>query len=192
MKGEKTMYINLQRFAVPADIILGDGVFAIGPTSSGTTAIALTRGGGAFTVEREYREITADGDYGPVSGRQRLIKSVAKLNMKLLEIVPDDMDAYHPSISANHTTGSTTAVITGAGLTSNITSSDYNFVTWTGYNKAGRQVYIELQNAINLENINWPLVDKEEVVPELTFTAHYGATQRNVEPWKIIFTTTSS
>ena len=178
--------------SAPEDIILGDGVFAIGQTTSSTTNIALTRGGGVFSVEREYRQIPADGDYGPVKGRIRLIKSVAKLNMKNLEIVPDDMDAYYPSISADHTSGSTTAVITGAGLTSNITSADYSYVTWTGYNRAGRRVYIELKNAINLENISWPLVDKEEVIAELTFQATYGSTERTTEPWRVIFTTTSS
>jgi len=184
--------VNLQLFADPDDIILGDGVFAIGATTSATTNIALTRGGGAFTIEREYRQIEADGDRGPVKGRIRIVKSVAKLNMKILELVHTNMDDYYPGISSNYTAGSTTASITGSGLTANISSSDYNYVTWTGYNKAGRRVYIELQNAINLENINWPLVDKEEVVAEATFTAAYGATQRNTEPWKVIFTTTSS
>jgi hypothetical protein len=178
--------------SAPDDIILGDGVFAIGSTTSSMTNIALTRGGGVFSVEREYRPINADGDYGPVKGRIRLIRSVAKLNMKNLEIVPDDMDVYYPSISANHTAGGTSAIITGAGLTSNITSADYSFVTWTGYNKAGRAVYIELQNAINLENINWPLVDKEEVIAELTYQAAYASSQRTTEPWKVVFTTTSS
>jgi hypothetical protein len=178
--------------SAPDDIILGDGVFAIGQTTSSMTNIALTRGGGVFSVEREYRQINADGDFGIVKGRTRLIRSIAKLNMKNLEIVPDDMDAYYPSISANHTTGSTSAIITGAGLTSNVTSADYSYVTWTGYNKAGRSVHIELKNAINLENINWPLVDKEEIINELTYQAAYGSTERTTEPWKIVFTTTSS
>ena len=47
-------------------IILGDGVFAVNGTD-----IALTRGGGQFLIEREYREIPADGDYSPVKGRIR-------------------------------------------------------------------------------------------------------------------------
>ena len=42
-------------------IILGAGKFYIGET-----LVALTRGGGQFTVEREYREINADGDRGAV------------------------------------------------------------------------------------------------------------------------------
>ena len=44
-----------------SEIILGAGTFYIG-----TTAIGLTRGGGSFNVEREYREINADGDRGAV------------------------------------------------------------------------------------------------------------------------------
>ena len=42
---------------VAQKIILGKGVFSIGDTP-----IALTRGGGQFTVEREVRQIEADGD----------------------------------------------------------------------------------------------------------------------------------
>jgi hypothetical protein len=65
-------------------------------------------------------------------------------------------------------------------------------VTWTGYTKGGTRTYIELQNAINLENISWPLTDKDEVVADITFTAAYASTQRTTEPWKVIFTSTSS
>ena len=185
--------IDLQRFAAPADIILGDGVFSIGGTSTGGgTAIALTRGGGNFSVEREYRLIEADGDYGPVKERIRLIREVAKLNMKNLEIVPANMDDYYPVASASATTGSTTSTFTTRSLTTNVTSEDYNWVNWVGYNKAGREVKIELENAINLENLNWDLIDKEEIINELTFQATYGGTTRTTVPWKVYFTTTSS
>lgn len=163
--------------SVPNDIILGDGVFSVAGT-----AIALTRGGGTFTVEREYRQIEADGDYGPVMNRIRLIKEVAKLNMKNLEIVALDMDAYFPALSANGTAGVTA---TGNSLTTNITTADYSTVTWTGYTKANKSVVITLSNAINLENINWELVAKEEIINELTFTATYNETARTTVPWKV-------
>ena len=52
--------INLQLFAAPADIILGDGVFSIGASSSTAVALALTRGGGNYSVEREIRLIEAE------------------------------------------------------------------------------------------------------------------------------------
>lgn len=177
-----------------SDLILGDGVFTIGATTT-ATAIALTRGGGVFSVEREYRQIEADGDYGPIKGRVQLIKSVAKLNVKSLEWLPNKFQDYYPSISADVTatmTGGITATISGRGLTTNITTEDYNTVTWTGYTKARTKVFIQVDNAINLENLNFAMVDKEEVLNELTFTAAYAAASRNTEPWKIIYTSTSS
>jgi hypothetical protein len=136
-----------------SDIILGDGVFAIGPSTSQTVDIALTRGGGTFAVEREYRNIEADGDYGPVKDRIRLIRSIAKLNLKTLELLPYDWDRYYPSMSTTVTaalTAGTRATITGAGLTTNVTTSDYGIASFTGYTKGGTKVYIELQQAINL------------------------------------------
>lgn len=46
------------------EILLGVGKFYIG-----SEGVGLTRGGGSFVVEREYREINADGDPGAVEGR---------------------------------------------------------------------------------------------------------------------------
>ena len=178
--------------AIPTDIILGDGVFSIGASSTSCTAIGLTRGGGVFSVEREYRQIEADGDYGPVKDRIRLIKEVAKLNMKNLEVVPANTDDYFPAMSASATSGSTTSTLTSRSFTTNITTDDYQWAQWVGYSKAGRQVLITLQNAINLENISWNLVDKEEIINELTYQATYIETARNTAPWKVYFTTTSS
>lgn len=72
-----------------SEIMLGVGVFYIGDTP-----IALTRGGGSFAVEREFREINADGDRGPVEGRIELVKSVAKLTMNVLTILSRVADLY--------------------------------------------------------------------------------------------------
>jgi len=177
-----------------SDIILGDGVFTIGATTT-ATAIALTRGGGVFSIEREYRNIEADGDYGPVKDRIRLIRSVPKLNIKSLEWLANEWEIYHPSISGTLTstlTAGVTATVTGRGLTTNITTQDYNVVTWTGYTKGRTKVFIQLDNAINLENVDFSMVDKEEVLHDVTFVVAYGSTSRNTEPWKIIYTSTSS
>jgi hypothetical protein len=174
-----------------SDIILGDGVFAIGHSTSQTVDVALTRGGGTFTVEQTFREIEADGDYGPVQDRIRLIKSIPKLNMKSLQLLPYEWDSYHPAMSTTVTaalTAGTTATVTGVGLTTNVTTSDYGIASWTGYTKAGTKVYIEIQQAICLENIDLAMVDKEEILNELTFTAAYQSSARNTVPYKIIYT----
>ena len=155
--------IDLQLFASPANIILGDGVFSIGGV-----ALAATRGGGVFSIEREHREIMADGDYGPVKGRIRLIKSVAKLKVNALEILPASIPSFYPAMSEDSTSSTGTSTITGMdGTIEDIQVGDYqSTVTWTGKTKAGKAVTITVKQAINLENIEWPLIDKEEVIAE--------------------------
>lgn len=69
--------------------MLGAGVFYIG-----STAVALTRGGGQFSVEREFRNINADGDRGPVEGRISMEGSVATLTMNVLTILTKVTDLY--------------------------------------------------------------------------------------------------
>ena len=159
------------------DIILGDGVFSIG-----ATPIALTRGGGQFTVEREYREIEADGDYGPVKGRVRKIKSVAKLTLNALEMLPANIVKMYPGLDISVGVGTDT--ITGK----EVEDADYNnTITWVGTTKSGLGVVITLENAINLENIDWPLVDKDEVVAQVVYTATYDESTRTTEPWDVEF-----
>ena len=58
------IYINGSLVSGADEIVLGAGKFYIN-----NTLVALSRGGGKFTVEREYREINADGDRGAVKGR---------------------------------------------------------------------------------------------------------------------------
>lgn len=79
-----------------SELLLGVGVFYIDDKP-----IALTRGGGNFAVEREFREINADGDRGPVEGRIVMDKSVAKLTMNVLTIMTRLADLYPALGSAN-------------------------------------------------------------------------------------------
>lgn len=71
------------------EILLGAGVFYIG-----STAVALTRGGGSFNVEREFRQINADGDRGPVKDRIVMESSVATLTMNVLTVLTKMSDLY--------------------------------------------------------------------------------------------------
>ena len=155
-------------------ILLGYGVITVGETPLG-----LTRGGGSFTVEREYREIEADGDRGPVKGRIEIDREVAKLTVNALEMFNAvDMQKYYPGISV------TENVATG---TLKIAEGDYNNVKWEGKTKGGKPVTIEVDNAINMENLEWTLEDKNEVVPTLGFTGTYKEEERNTPPWRVEF-----
>ena len=74
-------------------IVLGAGIFYVDGT-----AVGLTRGGGKFTVEREFREINADGDRGPVEGRVVMEGSRATLSMNALTWLGDFADLF-PAIT---------------------------------------------------------------------------------------------
>ena len=155
-------------------IILGHGTFYIG-----ATPIAVTRGGGQFTVERVYRDIAADGDKGSVKGRVVLDESRAKLKMNLLEIVADNLPKMYPA--TKYATGVFEAK-------AEIEDADYTPVKWAGKTKDGKAVTIELDNAINKDNLDWSMVDKNEVIAALTYEACYDdANATEIEPWKVTF-----
>jgi hypothetical protein len=160
-------------------ILLGFGVVSVG-----ATPIGLTRGGSAFTVEREIRSIEADGDRGPVKGRLVIDTEIAKLTVNALELFTStDMTKYYPGLT-----------VTPDGLKNTMTSSfviaegDYNDIKWVGKTKDGKAVTINIQNALNLSNLDWSLEDKNEVVPALEFTATYDEAAKDTPPWNVEFT----
>jgi hypothetical protein len=66
------------------EILLGVGKFYIGTSASDAKPVGLTRGGGSFIVEREFREINADEDPGLVAGRVE--KEMARPKLKLVAL----------------------------------------------------------------------------------------------------------
>ena len=165
-------------------IMLGCGVVSVGGYPLG-----LTRGGSVFAVEREYREIAADCDRGPVKGRIVIDTERAKLTVNALEpFAMDEIARYWPGLTVT-TSGATYDEVTG-NLT--IAAGDYNDVTFVGQTKDGKAVTIELDDSINLENLEWTLEEKNEVVPSLGFTATYDETARTTPPWRVKFAKAAS
>lgn len=164
-------------------ILLGTGVVAVG-----ATAIGLTRGGSSFSVEREFRNIEADGDRGPVEGRVVIDSEVAKLVVNGLELFDAAaMTKYYPGVSITSVTSPGVGKdITG---TLSVAAGDYVDVTWTGTTKDGKDVIITLSNCLNLANLEWGLEDKNEVVPSIEWTAHYAEASRTTPPWQVYFET---
>lgn len=66
------------------ELILGVGKFYIGTTKEDAKPVGLTRGGGSFVVEREFRDINADDDPGSVEGR--ISKDTARPKLKLVSL----------------------------------------------------------------------------------------------------------
>ena len=83
-----TLAVNGQSSGA-SEIVLGAGVFYVGGT-----AIALSRGGGQFVVEREFRPINADGDRGTVEGRVVEETAKPKLTMNALTFLTRVADLY--------------------------------------------------------------------------------------------------
>lgn len=67
------------------EIVLGVGKFYIGTSADDAEYVGLTRGGGSFVVEREFREINADGDPGLVAGRVEKETARPKLTLNALQ-----------------------------------------------------------------------------------------------------------
>lgn len=81
--------------------------------------------------------------------------------------------------------------IKGTGI---VTSADFSNVVWTGKTKNGKACTITLKNAINMGNIDLSMVEKDDTVASLTFTASYNNTDAMVattgdyeEPWQISY-----
>lgn len=157
------------------EILLGYGVWSVGGVPVGRT-----RGGGNFTVEREYRDIEADGDYGPVKDRTVIDREVATLSMN--ELTFFDIDLIKSRMPGLDVTS------LKATSTLEIATTDYNDVVWVGKTKSGKDVTITVSNAINFGNLELPLVDKEEVVPEITYTGTYLENARKTSTWSIDYT----
>lgn len=164
-------------------ILLGAGVVTIG-----TTPIGLTRGGSIFSVERGIRPIEADGDRGPVKGREVIDTEVPKLTVNALELFSaTDMTKFYPGLAVDSSTDPAKPKITSTLV---ISDTDYNDVKWEGVTKGGKKVVITVLNATNLENIEWKFEDKNETVPQLVFTGHYTEEAPNTPPWKKEYPTT--
>lgn len=68
-----------------SEIVLGVGKFYIGTNAEDAVYVGLSRGGGSFVVEREFREINADGDPGLVAGRVEKEMARPKLTLTALQ-----------------------------------------------------------------------------------------------------------
>jgi hypothetical protein len=76
------------------EILLGVGKFYIGTTATDAKPVGLTRGGGSFVVEREYRDINADDDPGSVKGRISKDTARPKLTLNALQWLSKVSDLY--------------------------------------------------------------------------------------------------
>ena len=77
-----------------SEIVLGVGKFYIGTSADDAEYVGLTRGGGSFVVEREFRDINADGDPGSVKDRISKDTGRPKLKLTALQWLTKVSDLY--------------------------------------------------------------------------------------------------
>lgn len=151
--------------STPKNILLGYGTVTIDETPVG-----LTRGGSTFTIEREVRNIEADGDKGTVRGRVVIDTEEPTLTVNALELFSkEDMLKFYPALADSEE---------GLKSTLKFTEGDYHKVVWTGKTLGGKSVTITLPHGLNKDNLELTMEDKDEVVPELTFTGTYDEADR--------------
>ena len=76
------------------EIILRTGAFYIGTSAQDAKRVGLTRGGGSFVVERNYRDINADDDPGSVEGRIDKTEGRPKLKFTALQWLSKVSELY--------------------------------------------------------------------------------------------------
>lgn len=164
----------LAKTTTPNKVLLGYGVVTVGGQPVG-----LTRGGSKFVVEREIRQIEADGDKGPVKGRLVIDTETPKLTINALEIFSkEEINSYYPGVTV--TDGKVTSTLA-------IVAGDHKDVVFTGKTLDGESVVVTVKNAVNLGNLEWTLEDKNEVVAAIEFTGTYDEADRETPPWEIQF-----
>ena len=106
-----------------------------------------------------------------------------KDNKELTEI-----EKLHTGIKVDTSSESGYTVLSGTGK---LTETDYHTVTFEGETKDGREVVITVDNAINLENINWELKDKDQIIDTVTFEGTYDPEAEDAfdENWEVKYKT---
>ena len=151
----------MKRNAKPINIVFGEGVVSIDDKP-----IGLTKDGAKFSVEYTYRVIEADGDKKKVKGRIIKDSAVPKLEVNHLEVLTD-LVKLHPGLKVDTTTKDGYTIIRGTNGIDD--ENDYHKVSFKGKTKDGRECEAAIDEAINLENLEWEFKDKNEVVDKATF-----------------------
>lgn len=158
------------------DIAFTEGVLKVNDTP-----IGVTKGGAKFKVEMSYKEITYDNQKAPIKNFHRKTKEVATLEVSSLQTI-GNLEDYHAGIDVD-ITDETKKVYSSA---SDIKDTDYKKITFVGRTLKGKVLEVELLEAINLENIEWDLlVDADEIVDKLTFTATLPEPDSKEKLWKV-------
>ena len=171
-------------------ILLGPGaVFKDYDVATGTgTLLGATRGGNVFTVTRTTRRMEIDGAKGPVKGLSRIVEDYATLQTNLIEITKDTLiDALGGATATDFpdTTGQTHDLIVPPAEFEVSAYVDNIAIVAEMKGKTNPAVVL-IKNALGDQGLTFTFPsDDDELVLQVTFTAHYDPDDLDTPPYEI-------
>jgi len=166
-------------------LILGEGKVYVDYDEVGQALIGATSEGSSLDIERVIRPIPFDGSYGSTVGQKRYDSFIIKLTVNLIKVTTENM-LY--GLPATRTTSNTNKHGTYNELTFDleIAAADVlTNITFVGQTWDGKAIRIKLLNALNLDNIEWEMKGKSEIVSPMIFTAFYEAATPSTPPLEV-------
>jgi len=134
-----------------------------------------------FIDDKEFRYPEFNGMYGPIEGLTEIIKSVQTLTFGLLTLTWQNFDDCFVGLAVTDA-GAYHQIV--GDLT--IAAGDYHEnVSWNGERHDGKYGIIILYNALGDGKMELPIKDKEDVVANVQYTAHYGTATPTTPPFAI-------
>lgn len=186
------MMIQMPATPKAENVQLGEGVliYNFNPDNwedDKSILFGATRGGGTYTVEPTNKPIRFDGDRGEnTKGMKRKTEWVITIVSNALELHMDNLKRIMPG-KIEQKTGETTPNYKKYRPKIDYEDEDYQgniaYVTKT---HAGGLVAYVIENALGDGSLAAAFEDKEEVVSETTFTAHFDPNNMQTVPTYIV------
>lgn len=129
-------------------------------------SLGATTGGGSFNAVPEVRQIEADGMRSPIIGSTVFDSWEITLTTTIKEITKENMRRVIATATIDDTTG---AMKIGNTL---LPEHYIPLIGWAGMLLDGRLMYVELQNALNIDGAAFTFTDKGEGTIAVTFRGH--------------------
>jgi len=168
----------------PNRILIDAGAIYAGFTDEDNPGICVgaTRGGSRFNLEREIREIAADGVMGPTRGLRRRSRVVATIEASAMEVFPNNIERLVAGADVDISDPDFT-VITGGP----VEDGDYiSNLALVGTIHGNDLPFVGIVlNALPESPLTIPLAPQDEAVIAAKWTGHFSLSDPYTEPWEL-------
>jgi hypothetical protein len=187
------MPINRPAAPSPSKVQLGEGVliFNFNPDDwddASAIPFGATRGGGSYNVERTNLPMRFDGDKGEsTKGLKRVSEWVITITANALELDLDLLKKIMPGTTET-VAGTTTPGYDKYRPNADYTETDYiSNMAYVTETYDGKVVAYVIENVLGDGAFSAAFEDKNEIVPETTFTAHFDPKNMSEVPTYIAY-----